>query len=155
MNEYKIINGTAYHPETAQAVIDVLERAMATRERVRLFLGDTKTGRDWCEEWDTIGTIGRSCGSVKIPLLIHNTRSDGGPAILDHCIIKITAAKGGQVLYQAPNYKRPRVGIVDQGEAFKMRFSCVDAEGITRACFEDREKAGRFCKFIEGQTNRK
>lgn len=152
---YQIIGGTAYHLQTPAAVIRVLENTRHNGKRIRIFYGDMETGRDWCEEYDTIGTIGRSMGKIKIPLLIKNSRSMGGGAILDHCIIKITEAAGGRVLYQASNYTPPAVGITDQGEKAVIRFACVGRDNITRACFETREKAKKYCDFINGKRNSK
>ena len=91
--KYKVVNGTSYHQNAPDAVIRVLENAMRTNKRIRVFYGDTETGRDWMEIYDTIGTIGRSCGQNKIPLLIKNSRSYGGCAILTDCIVKITIDK--------------------------------------------------------------
>lgn len=104
--QYKVVNGTSFHTETPDAVCNILARYCGNwNQRVRIFLGDTKTGKDWFESYDTIGYIGRSCGTVKIPLLIRNTRSMGGGAILDHCIVKITVDK--KTVYQHPNYHCP------------------------------------------------
>lgn len=87
--KYQVVNGTAYHAETPQAVIDILERARANNWRLTFDFGDTKTGESWHEENDISGYIGRSTGTIKIPLLIHNVRSYGGGGLLDHCIVAI------------------------------------------------------------------
>jgi len=100
-----IRNGTSYHDDTDLDAIRVLETARAARTRVRVHYGDTDTGRDWMDRYDVKGTIGRSTGRVKIPLLIANVRSRGGPGILDHCIVKITTTrKPKQVLFVHPSY---------------------------------------------------
>ena len=114
MTEYNVVNGTSYHVDTPKKVIDVLEKARLSREcasesmpyRLRIYLGDTKTGRDWEEIYDVTGYIGRSTGTIKIPLLVHNSRSTGGPGMLDHCIVKIRHAnkRTGGVLYQHSKY---------------------------------------------------
>lgn len=103
---YKLINRTAYHLETPDAICKVLEEARLKGYRQRLLLdfGDTETGKSWQEKFDIAGYIGRSTGRIKIPLLIHNTRSSGGGAILDHCIIKITDTRTKQVLYKHKKY---------------------------------------------------
>jgi hypothetical protein len=82
---YKIYNGTAYHVDTPIEVINALETARIARQfgrrlRLRLFLGDPETGRDWGEEYDVIGYIGRSGGHIKIPLLLPNATSVYGGA---------------------------------------------------------------------------
>lgn len=88
----RLDNGTCYHKDTAPAVVNALERARAERIRVRLVLGNTSTGDSWHEEFGVFGYIGRSTGRIKIPLLLYNSRSIGGPAILDHCVIGVRYA---------------------------------------------------------------
>lgn len=107
---YKVVNGTAYHEETPDAVVNILENARNSgREtRLRFALGDTETGEDWNEIYDTTGYIGRSTGTIKIPLLIAKVTSYGGPAILDHCIVKIERKRKGEreytEVYRHPKY---------------------------------------------------
>lgn len=102
--QYKIINGTSYDPRTPNEVVGVLENARQTRTRLHISLGDSETGRDWLEEFETYGYVGRSMGPIKVPLLISNRRSLGGGAILDHCIIRIRVSAGSRVLYKHPKY---------------------------------------------------
>jgi hypothetical protein len=112
-DKYKIVDGTAYHKETPDAVVNVLENARKSNARIKLYYGDVVTGRDWNEEYDTVGTIGRSGGGTyKIPLLIKTGRSLGGGSVLDHCIVKIKDSKTGRVLYQNPKYIAPVIEIV-------------------------------------------
>lgn len=101
MKEYKEVNGTSYSKDTSDKVIEVLERARANRTRITLDYGDVVTGKSWEECYDITGYVGRSTGSIKIPILVFNTRSMGGGSILDNRIIKITESKyGGRVLYK-------------------------------------------------------
>ena len=65
---YKVVNGTSYDSRTPDRLIAELETAMRHNKKVRIFLGDTETGRDWLEEYDVYGLVGRSGGSVKVPL---------------------------------------------------------------------------------------
>jgi len=109
---YKEIHGTYFHIDTPNEVCNVLNNYLHTNKRVKIYLGDIKTGKDWHEEHDTIGTIGRSTGNVKVPLLIATSRSNGGNAILDHCILKIKETKTGYVPYCAKNYIAPTMQIV-------------------------------------------
>jgi len=99
---YKLANGTYYSTMTNDEVINVIETAKRNRTRLVLDYGDVLTGKSWNEIYDITGYVGRSTGEVKIPLLIHNSRSIGGPAILDNCIIKISESKGKKVLYKHP-----------------------------------------------------
>jgi hypothetical protein len=104
MKTCKIVNGTSYHEETSDAVIRVLEDARQNHTRLHISLGDQQTGKDWLEEFETHGYVGRSMGPVKVPLLIASTRSLGGGAILDHCIVRVRESAGGRVLWQHPGY---------------------------------------------------
>jgi hypothetical protein len=111
-NKYIEVNGTSYQKGTPKEVIDVLENARTSRTRIKLYYGDHETGKDWKETMDTVGTIGRSTGSIKVPLLIKLSKSTGGGAILTDSIVKIKDVKTGKVLYQTNNYKQPKVEII-------------------------------------------
>ncbi len=140
--KYKVINGTSYHVGTSLNVINVLEDAMINRNRLRIYLGDVTTGLDWMEEYDIVGYIGRSGGSVKIPLLVYNARSYGGGALLDHCIVKIKEAKGTRILYQSPNYHQPELTIVDTD---------MSDNGYTHNVLKDGEIYARCTSFKKAQ----
>ena len=96
-----IVNGTTYNDTTPRQIIDILENARKSGVRVRIFLGYTETGRDWLEEHDTIGIIARSCGKVKIPILLRNSTSSSGFGIMTQNIVKITIDK--KIVYQHPH----------------------------------------------------
>lgn len=98
------VNGTTYHDETEPEIVAILERLRSNQTRVRFHWGDVKTGEDWGDEYDVKGRIGRSTGTSKIPILLYNTSSNGGGAILDHCIVKISETRGVRLIYQHPNY---------------------------------------------------
>lgn len=102
-------NGTFYHEQTDEKIIRVLDRFMHDRDtRLRFCFGDADSGKDWEEEMDIVGYVGKSTGDIKIPILLYSKRSHGGGAILDHCIVKIEYAnkKKGGVLYQYPLYHK-------------------------------------------------
>lgn len=95
---------TWFAAKTPAAVRAALEAARISGDRVRVFLGDTTTGRAWLEEWDTVGTIGRSMGPQRVPLLIKSARSHGGGAILTASIVRLVSVKSGRVLYSHPSF---------------------------------------------------
>lgn len=95
---------TFYSYDVPQAVRRVLDSAMAWNTRVRIWIGDTETGRSFNDEYDVIGTVARSTGVHRVPLLIPNSRSSGGPAILTSCIIRIDDVSARRTLYQHPNF---------------------------------------------------
>lgn len=109
--KYKIKNGTAYHFETPDRIVTILEEARQSSRSIRLrfCFGDLETGKDWEETFDTTGYIGRSTGSIKIPLLLKKITSSGGGSILDHCIVRIEKKVSGgsyREVYRHPNYHK-------------------------------------------------
>ena len=60
MKEYKVVNGVSFDTNTNDRVIEILLDYIGRDERIRIFYGDTKSGPDWCETYDTIGTVGLS-----------------------------------------------------------------------------------------------
>lgn len=152
----EVESGTCFHQGTPEAIVDRLEDARINRYRIRLFLGDPKTGRDWGEENDVIGYVARSTGTIKIPLLIHNSRSMGGGAILDECIIKIMV--GRRTVYQAPGYQCGKYEIKredDQGAFNKGYLWKVLRDGETTARFKTNAAAERWAKFMKGERHTK
>jgi hypothetical protein len=111
--QYKVSeHGTAFHIDTDNEICRILDEAIQSKKRLKIYLGDTKTGRDWNEEYNTTGRIGRSTGTIKIPLMIHSSRSYGGAAILDYCIVKIKDIATGRTLFHVPNYYNGEFKIV-------------------------------------------
>ena len=151
MRQEKIVNETYYNAETPDTVIEILERLRKTKERVRIFLGDKISGECWLEEFNVLGTIGRSTGRAKIPLLINLSRSLGGGAILTHCIVMITTAKGAKVIYKHPNFNLPNFSIVENEE----KYDVLVNDSIIHASFSNYEKANKYIQFMQGKKNSK
>lgn len=97
--------GTWYHDDTPERVIAMLDRARYRGERIRLYYGDTETGRDWGDQY-SVGYVGRSMGPKKIPILLPLTISTAGGGILCNSIVRISHAnkKNGGDLYRHPRY---------------------------------------------------
>jgi hypothetical protein len=93
---------TWYTPGTPTAVIRVLDEARRTDRRLIISLGDSETGRAWGDV--SRGRIGRSTGTMKVPLLIPRSDSSGGEAILVDCIVRIQDSKSKQDLYRHPTF---------------------------------------------------
>lgn len=138
---------TCFHGETPQAVRDILTRLCGTRRRIRLFLGDAKTGEAWAEEFHTVGHVSNSTGRLKIPLLIHNARSTGGGAILDHCIVAIK--EGGAWLYRHPGFT---VGEWTEGKPTSEGYTeAAYHNGGLHAQFKKAGAAARYIAFMTGE----
>jgi len=90
----------AFDPRTPDDLCALLCSLNHTRARVVLVYGDVETGEMWESATPERGRIGRSTGTSKIPLLVRTSRSFGGEAVLDHCILQMRESQGGKVLYQ-------------------------------------------------------
>lgn len=139
MKNYKIVNNTSYHAEIPDEVIAVLEKLRLSKERCRIYYGDVLTGKAWLNEHDIFGTISRSTGDSKIPLLIASSRATGGGALLDHCIIRIDTKH--RVLYKHPSFNTGKWQLINND---------VFHNGILYASFDSELKAKRYIKFITG-----
>ena len=137
-----------FHKDTIEKVQRAVSHAYATDQRIRVWYGDTTTGKAWPEENDVTGTIGRSTGPQHAPLLVNNKRSMGGPALLDHCIVRIDTTSG-RTLYQHPTFS---AGIW-------LARDCKDCEGYAievlhngepNARFETQSAADRYIEFMLG-----
>jgi hypothetical protein len=143
-------SGTYYHDTTPRAVVQALEAAMQSGAKVRLFLGEAKTGQDWLSEWDVYGTVGRSMGPIKIPLLIKTARSHGGGAILADCIVRLIV--DGREVYRHPGYKVPSIVIYHEGKHPRVPWAAkVNGSREVHARFETSAQASRWARFIQGE----
>lgn len=139
------INETYYNENTPESVKRGLEYARVNRLRVRLFYGDVKTGRDWFEENDVCGYVGRSNGQCKVPLLIHNSRSLGGGAIMTDCIVRMFV--DGRQVYKHPKYRVEFKHIIESKHEYPFQ---VMANGETIARFKTAKQAERWVSFMRG-----
>lgn len=153
-DKYKVYNDTWYCFNTPDKIIQILDDAIENHCRIRVFYGDTKTGRDWMEIYDTIGYVGRSCGKVKVPLLIKNRRSYSGCSILTDNIVKITIDKF--VVYQHLNYHLPDMEIreaCDSLKAIGYNYSTF-ADGKNDYNCTTMKQAENHIDFLKGKRNR-
>jgi hypothetical protein len=153
---YKEYNGVYCNVETPDEVLRVLDTARRQRTRIRLHFGHTEPdhpecGRDWMEEIGVEGYVSNSVGPLKVPILIHNARSDGGMAILVTCIVKITTAKGKRVLYQHPKYSRPTITVREIEPGEKVGHIDLRAKGYTHTVCFDGQMTANFKSLTAAQ----
>ncbi|NVZ11660.1 hypothetical protein HW932_20655 [Allochromatium humboldtianum] len=141
----KKMAATWFKPKTPLKVRRILEKAWREDITLRLFYGDSDTGRDWLEENDTFGRIGRSGGLMKVPLLLSDSGRFGAP-ILDDCIVKIQDEEG-RVLWQHPKYHLPEMEIQKGPKnLWELR-----VEGDVRARFASFGEAAAYAAFLSGE----
>lgn len=99
---YKKVRNLFFHYDVPEKLCDIINRLYLSGERIIIEYGDTRNHREWTESLRERGSIGRSTGEIKVPLLIATKRSKGGNAISDLDIMYIKNAKTKKLLY---NYK--------------------------------------------------
>lgn len=154
---YQVVGGTSYSSDTPLKVVEILESARTSGRKVRIFYG--RDGKLWNDEHDTIGKIGRSMGPVKIPLLIHNSRSMGGGGLLDDRIVRIDARDRADrivTLYKAEGYPDPDfradgcvVRNADGSEGFRTAPDGMTIQGFYAICTSE-VQAARLAGFMSG-----
>jgi hypothetical protein len=154
---FRICNGTAFHAgmtladgttdrrETPESVIEILLRYMHNGTPLRIFLGGPD-GRSWLEECDIAGTVGRSSGRIKIPLLVGPGQAGGG-ALLDQCIVRIDSRRG--TLWQHSNFHLPTMEF-RTGEILDLAYE-VWIEGVVQRRFFTADEREHWRQLIAGE----
>ena len=142
-----------FNEKTCDKVKNVLTECYNNQGRVRIWYGDIDTGVSWLDEYDVVGTIGRSTGQQKIPLLIKNSRSSGGGGILCHCIIRIDVIGSRHIIYKHPLFNVPTLGVypnLDEDTKTKYPF-IVLKYGTIQSRFKSRTSAYNYIDFMTGE----
>ena len=140
---------TYFDPGTASGVAHALEAGRKSGHKVRLVLGDTVSGETWLDEYDVVGTIGRSGGTLKVPLLVEAGEC-GGAAILTACVLSVIDWRTGRTMYRHAAYRLPDLGIQPTGDSAQPWAVLRSGEAIAR--FADIGKAGAYLAFMRGET---
>lgn len=152
---YKVTeDGTYFHRDTPDGIIELLELARRLNYYVWFRLGDRNTGRDWLDDNDTAGFVSRSMGPVKIPILLAARNSSGGGGILCDSIIKLVVHGGGRNrVWQSTAYERPELVIFQvaaERSPWRVRVSSDPADRY-QSGFRTEAKARRWVDFITGR----
>jgi hypothetical protein len=146
----KVKLGTWFKRTTPPHVRRILETYRETGKWLRLFYGDASTGRDWLEENDVLGRIGRSMGPQKVPLLVEPGEC-GGCAILDDCIVRILDVATGRELYRHPQYHYGTMEI-HAATCREGYTHGVWVNGQNHANFRSLETAAHWIAFMTGHS---
>lgn len=172
MAQYRSIGDTEtwFSTETAPEVRRVLERYRKSGSTIRIFYGDSATGRDWLEEFDMVGTIGRSMGPMRVPLLIAQGENGGG-ALLTGSIVRLVDVYSGKTVYVHPKYHQPKMmlrelthetfsdakgktrKLTDMGYTHGVWVEGKDGKESNHANFKSLGKASHWLAFMAGESN--
>ena len=149
--EYKEFDGLFFDNNTDEKVMKEICQAYRGKYRIRFWYGDNK--KSWNDENDTIGNIGRSTGKIKIPLLIKSSRSYGGVAILDNCIVRIDVNYGKykKTLYQKEGVYFPTFYTLhDNDGIMKVYYASINGERIEYGHNKTDKSTVNLCNFMNG-----
>lgn len=132
---------TFFNSTTPEGVRFALEGARRSGDRIRIWYGDSETGKAWPDEFSIIGYVSRSVGPQKVPILLHDARSIGGMPILADRIVRIDTTSGVR-LYTRTDFD-PGEWIVEQCDVYR------DGELFAR-CKNERQ-AQRLAEFMVGK----
>lgn len=147
---------TWYLDSTPKKLKDLLECYRKNRKPVRIFYGNPETGEDWLSDYGVLGTIGRSTGFMKAPLLLEKSSQWGDLLSVDN-ILRIVDVDSREEVYRTENYYQPELSIGECG--------CLEpAEECTHGVwvktkndikhlgdFSSLAKAAHFVAFVTGQ----
>lgn len=139
-----------------EALMALIIRAWKLKFRIRVFYGDNHTGRSWDEEYDVMGTIGRTTGNIKIPILVHNKRSLGGGALLLSSVIRIDDIEDKRTLWKLSNFHVEPMEVVyypddPNGLPYNVMQTKDSGVRVNVANFKTEEKAKKWIDFMEGK----
>lgn len=140
---------TWFHLNTPVEVRRILERYRKSGNPIRIFYGETETGRDWLEENDVVGIVARSSGIFKVPILLKSREAPGGGAILDHCIVKLMDVESRKALWAHPKYQAPAMQMAAEGQGSYTH--AVYISGELHARFPSYGKAAQWVAFMAGE----
>lgn len=83
----KLNTGTCLSAGINDQLVQLIEGYRGSKTRLRFWYGDRFEGFAWGDIEE--GTIGRSNGEVKIPLLIRKSNSSGGGSLMENSIIRV------------------------------------------------------------------
>ena len=137
-----------FSDNTNDKVKQVLTSCHNRKNRIRIVYGDVNTGNDWLEEYEILGYVGRSTGINPSPLLINNSRSYGGGAILTGSILKIVDTQTKQVLFQHEKYVIPAL-TKEISSNIDYLYDVVNNGASVVARFKTEKQANNYIDFMQ------
>lgn len=152
-NKLKVYN------KVNDSLMNILLNSCDYHFRIRIWYGDTETGRSWNEEYDTMGRIGRSTGNIKIPILVKNSRSWGGEAVLVGAIIRIDDIEDKRTLWKVPNFHVEDMKVYeifgDKNYKYQVaKLSEDSGKWEVQASFKTEKQAYNWVAFMRGKRYR-
>lgn len=123
-------------------VMNALTYAHKSGCEVRLYYGDTDTGRCYVQEHSDIGTLGHTAGGA--PAINFS-------AVPLHAIVAIQRVDNGEYIYKHPKHYLPELEVVAVNNGYEVR----DEYGQTYIRYKGKAPATRWLRYITGQNVRR
>ena len=148
--EYKVCEGLFFKSCTSDQLVNIITYLYLTKDKVRLYYGNNETGEVSLDEYDLYGTIGKSTGIIKVPLLIPKINSISGSAISTSLIVGIARTKDKKFVYKANNFKLPVLKLSKSSvEGFTHEVSVLKGNSYeVTARFRSLKSAERYMKLF-------
>lgn len=132
-------------------VWDILNNYLNKAWRVRMWYG-SEDGTSWLDEYDAKGTVGRTTGEIKEPILIPTKRSLGGMCVLTSRIIRIDDIDEKRTLWKHENFHLPSMHVkYGETDCKELPYGIFTDDGINVANFTTEVKAYNWLAFMEGK----
>ena len=149
MKNYSEFNGMWFADGTPENLKNVIVNGYRSNYRFRFWYGDVESGRSWNEENDICGYIGKSNGSIKVPLLLNKSNSTGGGE-LTNSIVKIYNITLKKVVYQHPTFNQSKFEAVN-GSDMESYAANVLQDGDVYARCKSFQSAVNLAAFMNGE----
>lgn len=143
-----------YTKTVNRELMETVHKCYTEHRRIRIWLGDTETGKAWNEEYNVTGYVGLSRGKVKVPLLINNVRSCSGFPVLVHCLVRIDDIKSRKTLWKTDNFHVEEMTILtirENSDKATLYTWEVWQSGNNIANFKKKDQAERYVAFLKGE----
>lgn len=138
-------------------LFDALLRAAVNKTRLRIFYGDSLTGRDWLEEMDIFGEVAVSKGNGQTSVYLKSmvgTRQRRVPLMANN-IVRLVDMDTMEVVYSHRNYHSPAMRIIYNPDRVDLNYEVEvlkpngSFELHTRFACPD--EAANYIHFMKGQ----
>lgn len=151
----KYYNGAFYRNAAAPKVMETLHQMFARQCKVRIFYGNTETGKVYPMLERHIGyvvhkIVWKVSSSYRVPVLLPTKQSKNGKEIFEESIVGIYDIEKKSWVYKHSNFHFPRIDVDRKGGDYIVTVDGEDFENTGG----DYEKAYRIREYLTGNRNR-
>ena len=141
------------------SLMNVLLKARDEHFRIRIWYGDSKTGKSRNTQYNVVGRVGCTDGKIKLPTLIKTSRSQEGSTFFVDSVIRIDDIKTKRTLWQVPNFHVEDMKVYEifgYGD-YKYQVAKLSEDSgkwEVLASFKTEKQASEWVAFMKGESYR-